>query len=61
MSPENVVEQGLQTQPIKIAGETFEFVDMQRDKKSVIYNSADAFLRIGEPEKIKKDLDLYVF
>lgn len=53
MSPEST-----ETKPkdIQIEERSFVFVQDQRDKKSAIYKSDDAYLRIGNPEKILIDL-----
>ncbi len=41
---------------IAINGEIYEHVDVQRGELSSIYKGVDVFLRIGEQEKIAKDL-----
>lgn len=41
---------------IQIGKRSFEFLKIQRDAQSTVYKSADAYLRIGSPDKILADL-----
>jgi hypothetical protein len=47
---------GTRDEKIKVEGKEFEFVTNQRDYQSAIYRSPEAYLRIGKPERIQKDL-----
>ncbi|EKD32816.1 MAG: hypothetical protein ACD_76C00142G0005 [uncultured bacterium] len=44
---------------ITINGNKFNFVDLQRSLDSAIYKNESAYLRIGDPSKIKKDIDFH--
>ncbi len=44
---------------ITINGMVFDYVDTQRDGDTAIYKSESAYLRIGAPEKVKRDLALH--
>lgn len=60
MSYENPRTQlGQRPEQILISGDTFAFVRGQRGDASAVYKSADAFMRIGNPAKILKDLAIH--
>lgn len=42
-----------------VGDESFEFVVNQRNGQSAVYKSADTYLRIGDPGRIKTDLALH--
>lgn len=46
-------------QKITVGENIYELVDIQRDKISAIYKNSSTYLRVGAPEKIKKDLELH--
>lgn len=48
-----------ESENLNINGEIFEFVKTQRAGRSAIYKSTNAYLRIGDPEKIKTDLNFH--
>ncbi len=50
---------GPRPEKMRLDGREFEFVTGQRDGLSAIYRSADSYLRIGSPEKIRRDLELH--
>lgn len=44
---------------LELEGRSFDFVLVQRGFQSVVYKSADAYLRIGEPKRVLADLTLH--
>lgn len=47
---------GTRPETLEIEGRQFSFVTRQRDDLSAIYKSDDAYLRIGNPQRIKRDI-----
>ncbi|CAN5753299.1 hypothetical protein BH11PAT2_BH11PAT2_01860 [soil metagenome] len=50
---------GSRPEKINLQGHEFSFVTSQREDLSAVYRSADAYVRIGSPERISKDLALH--
>lgn len=50
---------GIWPQRMHFEGQSFEFVTRQRGDKSAVYKSENAYLRIGDPERILPDLALH--
>lgn len=44
---------------VTIKGKTYGHVDTQRDGVSAIYKDETTYVRIGQPDKIRKDLELH--
>ena len=52
-------ELGGRPEKLQLEGRDFEFVTGQRGNASAVYKSPDAYMRIGEQEKIHIDLELH--
>lgn len=47
---------GIRPEILEIDGHEFAFVTRQRDDQSAVYRSANAYLRIGNPGRIERDI-----
>lgn len=50
---------GERPETIQMEGRDFIFVTSQRGGQSAVYKSQDSFMRIGDPEKIRRDFELH--